>query len=164
VDQIVVDQIAVDSIAVDGQNLATASFPRVFVWCSHLFIVSFFLCLFTSFRDIAPLLLSNAGKSLSLRSETNDLLTSSLFHSLHFTDQNVAKTIDGSTSSGGGVGSLKSLKFSFYLPSNEKEMTMLMNLLNITVGKLCVGKGGTMGHEEPVWSMFVQRGTSEPVI
>ena len=122
------------------------------------------LCLFTSFRDIAPLLLSNAGKSLSLRSETNDLLTSSLFHSLHFTDQNVAKTIDGSTSSGGGVGSLKSLKFSFYLPSNEKEMTMLMNLLNITVGKLCVEGGGTMGHEEPVWSMFVQRGTSEPVI
>ena len=157
-------QIAVESIAVDGQNLASASFPRTFVWCSHLFIVSFLLCLFTSFRDIAPLLLSNAGKSLSLRSETNDLLTSSLFHSLHFTDQNVAKTIDGSTSSGGGVGSLKSLKFSFYLPSNEKEMTMLMNLLNITVGKLCVGKGGTMGHGEPVWSMCVQRGTSEPGI
>jgi hypothetical protein len=145
VDQIVVHQIAVDSIAVDGQNLASASFPSVFVWCSHLFIVSFFLCLFTSFRDIAPLLLSNAGKSLSLRSETNDLLTSSLFHSLHFTDQNVAKTIDGSTSSGGGVGSLKSLKFSFYLPSNEKEMTMLMNLLNITVGKLC-GEGRNNGH------------------
>ena len=120
------------------------------------------LYLFTSFRDIAPLLLSNAGKSLSLRSETNDLLTSTLFHSLHFTDQNVAKTIDGSTSSGGGVGSLKSLKFSFYLPSNEKEMTMLMNLLNITVGKLSVGKGA-MGHEEQ-FGRYLSRGTSEPLM
>ena len=77
----------------------------------------------TSFPKIAQLLLSKGSKSPTLRAEAKELITDTLFHSLHFTDMH-ASTTDGysDSSTGATTNSEKMMKFTFYHPTNDVDL------------------------------------------